>query len=437
MRRRSIVRRAVVAVGAGLLSFAYASPAYASGGDLDPTFGRDGKVRTDFGHSYDVAYSVAVQADGKIVVAGETASDRGSPMFAVARYNADGSLDSSFSNNGKRRTDFTEAEDVAFGVAIQDDGKILVAGTAAFDRDTSKFALARYNVDGSPDTTFSGDGKVTTAFTRRGDVGWGAIAIQDDGKIVAVGDAGVNGDHATFALARYRENGSLDPTFGRDGKVRTDFTRYPEDALAVAISDQGKIVVAGGSGFGQPRERFALARYRPGGSLDPTFGGDGRVTTNLAFGDDVAFGIALQADGKIVAAGGASQGEANAKWGLTRYNTDGELDSSFSGDGKVISDFTPYDDGAYVLRIQANGKLVAAGLAGFDGERGGMFALARYRENGSLDPRFGGDGKVTTDLTKGPDSAYGLAIQSNGRLVVAGQAGARNTDFAVARYLAR
>ena len=434
MRRRAIVRRAVLAIGTGCLSMATALPVHAAGGDLDRSFGRDGKVVTDFTNSYDAGYAVAIQADGRIVVVGETAADGDSPKFAVARYNADGSLDSSFSKNGKRRTDFTPREDVAFGVAIQDDGKIVVVGTAAFDGPTSKFALARYNVDGSRDTSFSGDGKRTTAFTRRGDIAW-SFALQDDGKIVVVGDAGANGPHATVGLARYRESGSLDRTFGRDGKVRTDFTSYPEDGLAVAISDRGKIVMAGGSGFGSPRERFALARYHPDGSLDASFGEDGRVTTDLAPGPDVAYGVALEADGKIVAAGGSAQGERNPKWALTRYNANGTLDSSFSGDGKVITDFTPYDDGAYVLRIQADGKLVAAGLAGNDGTEG-MFALARYRENGSLDPSLGGDGKVTTDFARGFDSAYGLAIQSNGKIVLAGQAGARDTNFAVARYLA-
>ena len=436
MKQRSIVRRAVLVLGAVSVSLVCAPPAQAAGGDLDPTFGGDGKLRTDFGHTYDVGYSVALQPDGKIVVVGETASDVGSPMFALARYNADGSLDSSFSNNGKRRTDFTRAEDVAFGVAIQDDGKIVAVGTAALDRGTSKFALARYNVDGSRDTSFSRNGKLTTAFTDRGDISWGGIAIQEDGKIVAVGDAGVNGDHATFAVARYRQNGALDSTFGREGRVRTDFTSFPEDALGVAISDRGRIVVAGGSGFGSPNEKFALARYDPNGALDATFGGDGRVTTDLAPGPDIAFGLGLQADGKVVAAGGASQGEDDPKWALARYNLNGTLDSSFSGDGKVITNITPYDDGAYVLRIQADGKLVAAGLAGWDGEKGGMFALARYKEDGSLDASLGRDGKVTTDFAKGFDSAFSLAIQPNGRLVAAGQARARNTDFAVARYLA-
>jgi uncharacterized delta-60 repeat protein len=202
----------------------------------------------------------------------------------------------------------------------------------------------------------------------------------------------------------------------------------------VAINAQGKIVVAGGSGFGSRKERFALARYDADGSLDPTFGGDGKVRTDLALGPDVAFAVALPTNGKIVVAGGCSLGERNPKWALTRYNQNGSLDPGFSGDGKVITGFTSYDDGAYGLRIQADGKLVAAGLAGFDVSEG-SFALARYNANGSLDASLGGDGKVITDFAKGYDSAYTVAIQANGKIVAAGRARRSDTNFALVRYL--
>jgi uncharacterized delta-60 repeat protein len=428
-------RLLAVTVAAGALALSVASPVQAAPGKLDRTFGGDGKVSTDFTNSYDPGYTVAIQDDGKIVVAGETAPENGSPKFALARYNPDGSLDSTFSKNGKRHTDITPKEDVVYGVAIQDDGKIVVAGVAAQDSLKSKFALARYNTDGSRDTTFSGDGKLTTAFTKKGDIAWG-LTLQDDGKIVAVGDAGANGNHAKMALARYLPNGILDPSFGGDGKVRTDFTPAPEDGLAVAITAQDKIVVAGGNGFGLENEKFALARYESDGSLDSTFGGDGKVTTDIARGPDVAFALALQTNGRIVVAGGASQGLSNPRWALARYNLNGRLDPAFGDNGKIVTDFTPYDDGAYAMKLQDDGKIVAVGLAGFDFEDGGSFAVARYETNGVLDTTFGGDGKVVTDFARGYDSAYSVAIQSNGRIVVAGQAGARDTNFAVVRYLA-
>ena len=432
MRRFSSTprRNIVVVAGTTMLFMFGASPAYAAAGDLDLTFGVDGRVTTDFTRHEDAAYAVALQKDdSKIVTVGPSGLGGSNVRFALARYNSDGSLDPSFSGDGKLTSDLTRREDVPFGIAIQADGKIVAAGTSGY----AKFALARYNTDGSLDTSFSGDGKLTTDFTRHEDFAF-AIAIQADGKIVVTGDSGVGGPNETFALARYKPNGSLDATFGGDGKVTTDFTSYPDDATALAIRPDGKIVVAGGAGFGDPNEKFALARYNPNGSLDATFGGDGKVTTDFTSHPDVAFAMALQADGNIVVAGGSSLGTRfNPEFALARYKPNGSLDTSFGGDGKVITDFTPYDDGAYGVAIQADGKIVTAGLSGNDGSNP-KFALARYRSGGALDTSFGGDGKVTTDFTTEFDSAFTVGIQANGKIVAAGLSGGPNPKFALARY---
>jgi uncharacterized delta-60 repeat protein len=221
-----------------------ASPAAAAGGELDTSFDDDGMVTTDFG-GLDEALGVAIQADGKIVAAG-----RGTAVgdFALARYNRDGSLDTSFDGDGKVTTDFGSPFDVALGVAIQPDGRIVAAGTAAGD----DFALARYNRDGTLDTSFDGDGKVTTDFGAM-DAALGAPAIQPDGKIVAAGYTTAGGD---FALARYNRDGSLDTSFDGDGKVTTDFGSPFDVAAGVAMQPNGRIVAAGGDGGD-----FALARY--------------------------------------------------------------------------------------------------------------------------------------------------------------------------------
>jgi len=408
-----------------------AGPASAAAGDLDPTFGGDGTVTTDFTDSYDAAFGIGVQSDGKIVVVGETASDSSSPKFAVARYNTDGALDDSFSKNGKRHTDFTDAEDFAFGMAIQPDGKIVAAGTAAADTAHPKFAVARYNADGSTDETFSADGKRTLKLSSKGDLGL-AMALQANGKIILVGDAAINGRHSTFGVARLNANGSLDQSFGGDGIVKTDVGRNGEDGLAVAISPDGNIVVAGGDGFNSPNERFALVRYESDGSPDPSFGGDGIVKTDFTPRPDVAFSVTVQSDGKIVAAGGSNLGPQNPKWALTRYDTDGSLDHTFGGDGKVTTDFSPGDDDIYQVVTQPNGKLVAVGQSGGDDT---MFGVARYNRNGSLDPSFGNDGQVTTNFTPRYDSAFPVAIQPDGKIVVAGQAGVNGfANFGLARY---
>ena len=408
-------------VGAMIVSFATVGTAQAVAGHLDTTFGADGRVTTNFPGRPGSAYPMALQADGKIVVAGTAGFSR----FGLARYNTDGSLDTSFGGNGKITTNFTRGDDIAYGVVVQADGKIVAGGTGAYER----IALARYNADGSLDTSFSGNGKLTTDLTEHGDFAW-TILLQPNGKIVAVGDAGVDGPKATFALVRYNPDGSLDTSFGRNGAVRTNFTSAPEDGLAALRLPTGGFVVAGGNGFGLPNEKFAIARYDHDGDLDTTFGGDGKVTTNFLPGPDVAFGVALQASGKLVVVGGSGLGGSrDPMFSVARYRNDGSLDPTFSENGKVVTNFTKGDDDAYSVAIQSDGKIVAAGQSG---GRNPKFALARYNLNGSLDTTFSGDGRRTTDFTPDYDSIYSVVIQADGRILAAGTAGF--SKFAVARY---
>jgi uncharacterized delta-60 repeat protein len=332
----------------------FALARYNPDGSLDPTFDGDGKVLTDFG-GFDFALGVAIQTDGKIVAAGFAGAGANPSNFALARYNADGSLDPSFDGDGRVMT--------AFGVAIQADGKIVAAGRSYAGARPFDFALARYNPDGSLDPSFDGDGRVLTGFG--GDESAFDVAIQADGKIVAAGAGGANGN---FLLARYLPDGGLDPSFGGDGRVATDFGRA-DSAFGLAIQADGKIVAAGGSftSFG-PAADFALARYNPGGGLDPTFDGDGRVVTDFgAF--DAARSVAIQTDGKIVAVG-----DSGEDFALARYNPNGSLDASFGGDGSVVTDFGAEDVGN-AIAIQVDGKIVAAG---FTRSRAEDFALARY-----------------------------------------------------------
>ena len=279
MRRRIQPGLAVTALALALVAAALPGAAVAAPGALDPTFGTSGEVTTDFGGS-DSAQAVAIQSDGKIVAAGGTFSFP-SGDFAVARYNVDGSLDPTFGSGGKVTTDFG-GFDAASAVVIQPDGRIVAAGRSG----GGDFALARYNADGSLDPTFGSGGKVTTDFGGGFDAAFG-VALQTDGKIIAVGQGASSFD---FALARYNADGSLDPTFGSGGKVTTDFTGGFEDAIAVAIQLDGRIVVTGQT-FSGGFQKFALARYNADGSLDTSFGSGGIVTTN--FGFDSAFGGAL------------------------------------------------------------------------------------------------------------------------------------------------
>ncbi len=419
----------VLVLACALTSMA-STPALAAPGDLDTTFGGDGKVTTNFtvNENYpnpvdsDFANALVIQADGKIVAAGSATSGR----FGLARYNADGTRDTTFSGNGKVVTNFTDGFDNANAVAIQADGKIVAAGRAAGGG--GRFALARYNADGTLDASFGGDGKVTTNFTPWRDDAHGLI-VQPNGKIVAAGAAGDGGDNSTFALARYTPDGTLDPTFGDGGKVTTNFTTGSDFAFAVAKAS-GKIVAAGGAG-GLGGKRFALARYNANGTRDTTFGGDGKIVTNITAGDDWANGVTIQTDGKIVVAGTGGY----ARFALARYTPDGVLDSAFGDNGTVLTDFTTLqDDIAYGVAIQTDGKIVAAGSAG-EGYGDARFAVARYTPGGAPDTTFADNGTLVTDFTSEEDFAKGVAIQADGKIVVAGMANLYG-EFALARYLA-
>ena len=200
-----------------------------------------------------------------------------------------GDLDTSFSGNGKVTTDFTPGDDGAFTLAIQDDGKIVAGG--ASDGPNVKQALARYNVDGTLDDTFSGNGKVTTDFGPWADDAFGVV-IQDDGRIVAAGDADFcfDGCNPKFGVARYNPDGTLDTAFSGNGKVKTDITPGIDGASYMVIQPDGKLVVSGGADIVGPHSKFALVRYNTDGTLDASFGGDGRVTTNFTTGQDSLLG---------------------------------------------------------------------------------------------------------------------------------------------------
>ena len=333
--------------------------------------------RHSFVDMFGFANGVAIQADGKIVVVGGGSGPHSDyPGFALARWNSDGTLDATFGVDGKVRTHFSaKSSDSASGVAIQADGKIVVAGVAGSGPDKHPvFALARYNSDGTLDTSFGVDGKVETDFSPRGD-GAADVAIQADGRIVVIGNAAGRGK---FALARYNSDGTLDATFGGDGKVMTDFTSGSDWASGVAIQADGRIVAAGAAGYYSGHSRFALARYNSDGTLDATFGVDGKVMTDFTSASDSASGVAIQADGRIVAAGVAGDQSGNSKFALARYNSDGTLDASFGVDGKIETDFTPRGDFASGVAIQTDGKIVVVGTANQSFSSKPKAALARY-----------------------------------------------------------
>jgi uncharacterized delta-60 repeat protein len=347
----------------GFLDSDFALARYNADGTLDTSFDGDGKLTTVFGPSYDTASRVALQSDGKIVVSGYSEVSGSGDDFALARYNADGTLDTSFDGDGKLTTAFVGASvDRGYSMAVQSDGKIIVAG-----RSNSDFALARYNANGTLDTSFDGDGKVTTDFGALDD--GLSVAVQSDGKIVVAGysDSTTSAD---FAIARYNVDGTLDTSFSSDGKLTTDFGTRFDYGRSVAVQSDGKIVVAGNSD-----NSIAMARYNANGTLDTSFDGDGKLTTNFGGASVMATSVVVQSDGKIVVAGSSSIG-TNTDFAVARYNANGSLDTSFDGDGRLTTDFGSYLDQGIDVAVQSDGKIVVVGAMNNGADED--FAVARY-----------------------------------------------------------
>ena len=439
--------RAIGATALIFTLFASMQMAQATGGDLDPTFGTGGTLMTDINRSTDLAQAVALQADGKLVVVGQTYknNDYSTEDFAVARYNTDGTLDTTFGRGGKVRTDFPGLAAVPSSVVIQSDGKIVVAG-GAFPLFTfaGDFKVVRYNPNGSLDTSFGNGGIVTTTFPE-GSYAFD-VALQPDGKIIAAGTVFVNfipgeSSNTDFALARYNPDGTPDATFGNGGQVSTDFVGLEDDAFSILIQPDGKIVAVGSANDPATFYDFAAARYLSNGTIDTTFGVAGKVRTD--FGDqnfDRARSAALQTDGRIVAAGFAiSQNGGVQNFAVARYTSSGVLDTTFSRDGKTQIDFGNCCQSATKVLLQSDGKIITVG--GSNGESAeDDFLLARLNPRGSLDNTFGVGGQVRTSFGDLNGGANGAALQSDGKIVAVGfQATFSNqfSNFALARYLSQ
>ena len=411
-----------------------APPAFAGSGDLDSSFGVGGKVVTAIGGNFNGAHAVAIDSDGKIVAAGVAVDDGGGIHYyadiALARYNENGLLDSSFGGDGMVRTAFPGSNSTASALAIQADGRIVAAGTKS---DPGEFALVRYQPDGLPDTSFGADGVVTTDFPGAGRDEAHGVALQQDGKIVVVGIA----DGSRIGLSRYNTDGTLDSTFGAGGLVTT---RFPgsrgASGAAIVIQTDGKIVVVGSVSLAGRRSTFGSVRYNPDGSLDATFGDGGKVRTIFGQPYDVANAVALQVDGRIVAVGVSGGSEQKPMFALCRYETDGTLDTSFGEDGKVTSS-TQHGAEATAVALQVDGRIVTAGYSFGDRPK---FILTRYKTDGTPDEGFGKDGKVITNFGSRIDGASAIAIQADGKIVAAGTTWGwfgyfDYGSFALARYL--
>lgn len=406
------------------------APACGGGGGPAPAvlgFDATGRLTLALGPGLDVIRAVALQADGKIVAAG-VSSNGANKDFAVVRFNADGSLDTTFGGDGSVTTPISAAaDDDARGVAIQADGKIVVAGHA-FLSGFRQVAVVRYNSDGTLDIAFDTDGIVTTNVGPQGDFGE-AVRVQADGKIVVAGGL-YNGTDEDILVVRYNADGSLDTSFDTDGIVTTVIGIDDEFANDLAIQADGKIVIAGYTVTAGNYD-FACVRYNANGSLDASFDTDGIAVTAVNAGGETGEAVAIQADGKIVVAGGSTAG-ATVDFAAVRYNTDGSLDNSFDTNGRVSTPVGAGYDYPWAMAIQADGKIVLAGVA----DNGGQddIGIVRFNTDGSLDLTFDVDGKLMVDFTGGDDQMWGVLILASGKILAAGEASVSGSaDFALWR----
>ena len=338
---------------------------YTSNGTLDPTFDGDGKVRTDFTPtSGEEASAVSLQADGKLLAAGPVWFGLGTRSdFGLVRYNADGSLDTTFDGDGKVSIDFGTNWDWPVGIAVQSDGKIVLAGfTEASLYGPKDVVLARYNRDGMLDGSFDGDGKIVVDVTGGGDDEVGSLAVQADGRVLVGGSTRRGSGYSVFLL-RYMPDGSLDASFDGDGKLIIDNPTFGIRDLA--LQPAGKILAGGGTSFG-------VTRFNSNGSLDTSFGSGGTADARFTTSAGVT-AIVVQPNGSIVVAGSVGYNFA-----LARFRPNGALDTSFGSDGTVETDVAPGDDIGWDVGVAPDGKIVLAGGSRptFDGPMD--FAVARY-----------------------------------------------------------
>ncbi len=403
-------------------------------GSLDTSFGTGGKTVTAVGPTDDYAQAMAVQADGKLVVVGY-GNTGASTDFELVRYQRDGAIDTTFGTNGVVTTDVSTGSDVANAVAIQADGKIVVAGSADVSPKGKSFAVVRYNADGSLDGTFGNGGKVITSFGSQSDEAF-AVVVQADGKIVLGGHYRSATLGLDFALARYEANGTLDSSFGVNGlattPVRVGNSRDSIYALALqTIGGEQKIVAVGGEGD------FVLSRFNANGSVDSTF----RMgqTLDAEFGTVIgaARAVHVSADNKIIVVG-----HANNDFALLQLNEDGTNDTAFGGSGAIVTKVSAinWNTATAVVR-QDDGKVVVGGWVYSGNSSSADFVVARYTTAGVLDASFGTAGMTITPVAPGTkdDTGRAILLQIDDRVptvrsIVAGSANDANYDFAVTRY---
>ncbi|MHB8580552.1 MAG: T9SS type A sorting domain-containing protein [Ignavibacteriaceae bacterium] len=449
-----------------VMIFVFSIFLYSQSTILDNTFGTDGTVRnyiTGGDSDADVATSIAIQPDGKLVVVGQSAGPSAlTNSFSVARYNSNGTPDSNFGGPAGNGFILAGGDDwAAASVLIQTDGKIVVAGSADLSpnlnasMNTYEFGLYRFNSNGTIDSSFGQYGQAQTSIFG-GDYAADhvyAAALQGDSKIIVAG-ASADSSQTAFALARFNSDGTIDKSFGTNGTVRNYIASadtFVDEAHSVTIQSDGKIVAAGWSEdpYTATPQAFALARYNSNGTLDSTFGSGGTVRVAVplpGISNEVglAYSAAALPDGKILAGGYCS----DSGFAVVRFNSNGTIDNTFGVMGAATTNISGSDgtgDEALSMAVGSDGQIALAGHSSLSGNGGDAFAVACFDSNGSIEKAFGTNGSTIANISGGDgndDEANAVAIQSDGKIVAAGYSegtppylGSIGWAFALARFL--
>lgn len=359
--------------------------------------------------SYAQAQAVGIQSNGKLLAAGYVTLN-GLPQYMIARYTPFGTIDLTYGDYGYVATPIG-TNSAANGLAVLSNNQPVVVGLAQLVPG-SEFVIARYNHDGTLDTTFNTTGIATKL------IGTGAVAynvvVDASGKYIIVG-VSIIGGAPIVTVARYNTDGTIDSTFGSSG-IATKRIFSSAGAYDVALQSSGKIVTAGFTVNSGMRE-FALIRFNTDGSVDTTFNGSGTIATAIG-ADASAYSLAIQANDRIIAAG-----VSNNQFALARYTINGSLDSAF-GSGGIVTTMIGGNAQINDVILQSNGKIIAVGFSN------NQFALARYNTNGTLDATFGTAGIVTTGIGT-TALANSVTLQNNGQIIVAGTC---DTGAVIVRY---
>lgn len=395
-------------------------------GSPDNSFDTDGKTSIDVSNR-DVATSVTAIPGGKLLLTGNSQFSATftlnepvpslSDACSLVQLTSSGALDNSFATTGKITLRANTFDNAATALTIGPDGKIFIAGNSFYNIYSSDGALLKLRLSGTEDIGFDTDGK-TLAHSQYHGINFNAITTQPDGKIIACGSEKDFSDASTIIVCRFNADGTPDINFGDNG--RQIIIEGACDAYAAAVQPDGKILVAGYQLPGMVgKQSMLVVRLTSTGQKDATFNGNGVQIVSF-LGDAVARSLAIQADGKIMIGGYAKwqfSRQATFDFTVVRLNTNGSIDNSFDTDGKATANISG-DDYCYAMKLQTDGKIVLAGSSVVSGTKD--ISIAVFITNGSLYTKFDTDGKKTIAVGTGDDVATGLAIQADGKYVVAG-----------------